>query len=351
MGFLSKLFHPKKNEAITFESLGPRPRRNIIPFSQFKPKTKEEIEKLNNDHAANLSKIDLSNIDLSPAYTGNFSYWDIEFLAQIERIKFNKPSIGRYWTTAHHIDFNSLLHHLWGAGYIVSVPLEVDLSAFKVDELKSILLQNNLDVSGKKSDLIKRIVGSVPLSFLKMNRLIPNKFRITDSGITAIQNSRRDKVSELSMLAENHRKNNDYDYWRDATKDIMDIHLTNNAWREALFSGIQIYRFDLFYFQTMWDYQMYLCSIGHGLPVKSQAMIAPGIIVNIKKCVQELSLTKNDLFQIFDSAYQDDAFPDCICSKEEAYDLFIRYLNEPFDSLDYVVESYNRRFDARYRRN
>ena len=112
MGFLSKLFHPKKNEAITFESLGPRPRRNIIPFSQFKPKTKEEIEKLNNDHAANLSKIDLSNIDLSPAYTGNFSYWDIEFLAQIERIKFNKPSIGRYWTTAHHIDFNSLLHHL-----------------------------------------------------------------------------------------------------------------------------------------------------------------------------------------------------------------------------------------------
>lgn len=343
MGFFDRLFHRKKSD---IPACPPIPK--VVPFSEFKPKTPEEIQKMNDDHAANLDRIDLSDIESSPAYAGTFTFWELEFLSDIERIKFNSPSIGRYWTTQRGIDFNSLLHRLWGAGYISSVSPSMDLSAFKVPELKNILSTHNLPVNGTKSVLIQRIIDNVSTSSLKKEGLIGNRYLVTEAGHFAIHESRQKQIEKDMSTAYAYRIHGEYSCWRSCMWKVMDLYDSEEQWPLALSTAIKLYRFDLFYFSTLEVYKSYLSSRRCGLPVKSQAMIAPRIIGNVIKFIENGSVSASELDEIYNESFLENDFPDCICSKSEAFSLLKRYLTEDYDALAPVVDGYNKRFDARH---
>lgn len=66
-----------------------------------------------------------------------------------------------FWKERYSANINKIVNHLARKDYIkLDVDAEKSLNTLKVDELKSILKNNQLPVSGKKKDLINRVIES-----------------------------------------------------------------------------------------------------------------------------------------------------------------------------------------------
>lgn len=69
-----------------------------------------------------------------------------------------------FWKERYSANINKIVNHLVRKGYInLDVDVEKSLNTLKVDELKSILKDNQLPVSGKKKDLINRVIESADI--------------------------------------------------------------------------------------------------------------------------------------------------------------------------------------------
>ena len=78
-----------------------------------------------------------------------------------------KPfQIAGYWVHDYELDLNQVLQKLFRSGYLAFSDIPFALSKTVVPELKSILSSHNLKVSGKKSELVARILDSVPVQDL-----------------------------------------------------------------------------------------------------------------------------------------------------------------------------------------
>lgn len=98
---------------------------------------------------------DLIETDSNPLTTV-----EISFLDYIDAKKVSGLSLPGYWTYEYNLNFKYVISKLINNGYLVvsSIPA---LDKLKVNELKEILRNHNLKVSGKKTDLIKRIKENI----------------------------------------------------------------------------------------------------------------------------------------------------------------------------------------------
>lgn len=109
---------------------------------------------------------------------------EILLLAYCDKGKYPKPKGGYpgFWWFKYGIrDVGHALESLEQRGFIQWAPKSNGLEMLKVDELKEILINVGLSASGRKSDLVKRIVANIP----DQNIAIPNympKYELTERG-------------------------------------------------------------------------------------------------------------------------------------------------------------------------
>ncbi len=138
----------------------------------------EERESIHLDRCASidlneLQKIDLNdrNIELNPG--------EILFLKYIDGWKASNKSFPKYWTYDHDLIFQSVLYKFFKYGYVCFGDNSFKLANMTVNELKDILRHFNLKISGRKKELIDRLLESVTDkelgTFLK-----EDYFKITD---------------------------------------------------------------------------------------------------------------------------------------------------------------------------
>ena len=105
--------------------------------------------------------------------------------------KYPKPSTGYpgFWWFVYGIrDVGHMLESLEARGFLQWCSLEQRLSVLKTDELKQFLADEGLSTSGKKADLIDRIITGIPGVNQKLPE-ISKKYSLTPLGQTELQDN------------------------------------------------------------------------------------------------------------------------------------------------------------------
>lgn len=89
---------------------------------------------------------------------------DIYFLKYINGRTVENAKIAQYWYYEYGLNYTNEIHKLYASGLLVIS--NINISKLKVDDLKNILRHFNLQLSGKKSDLINRITNNISLEDL-----------------------------------------------------------------------------------------------------------------------------------------------------------------------------------------
>ncbi len=131
------------------------------------------------------------------------------FLLYINGKSVNSPYIAQYWQYEYNINTVNLIDRLLNENYLT---ISSDISFFKVTDLKNILKENNLPMTGKKDDLCKRLTDNLSEESLK-NYLskTDKKYILTKKGVEITKNlvpsATKDTDTEdkcISLILENN---------------------------------------------------------------------------------------------------------------------------------------------------
>lgn len=111
------------------------------------------------------------------------------FLKQIAGQPIDNPNVWGYWTYEYSLDFPKVMTELLSMHYLSIVGKDKILSKLTIPELKKILSDFNLKVSGKKADLLNRIETNIDPYDLEEYFSEGAKFYyLTERGEEALQN-------------------------------------------------------------------------------------------------------------------------------------------------------------------
>ena len=116
-----------------------------------------------------------------PSQNG-LKWTEILFLSYIRSFHLGQTEFPSFWYESYGIDNpNGLLQSLLDRGFIRIASSETVLNRLTIPELKDVLRQQNLKITGKKSDLIDRILQNVNAEFL--DKLLSDKgYELTKLG-------------------------------------------------------------------------------------------------------------------------------------------------------------------------
>ncbi len=149
------------------------------------------IELLNNLHEKECDGVDLSIIknkkinESSDKLEGK----EILFLDYINGRDFNNKKFPKYWTFRHRLPLQKTVEKLHENNLIRKGDLKSSLNGLTVKEIQEILRENKLKVSGRKSELIDRVVDEMDEVDL-MRLSLPDIVVLTEKGKNVIERNR-----------------------------------------------------------------------------------------------------------------------------------------------------------------
>lgn len=175
----------------------------------------EYSERYHQNHIDSINEFNRNAIENIPQ-NGPLSSIEKSFLQYVDGLLADTPNIAKYWTYQYNIDYKYLLNMFISNGYM-EVSNKRDLSSLKVDELKDLLRTNGLKVSGKKSELIQRVIDHIPLE--KINITGPYRFVLTEKGLETVKcvKSSATKNTELEDVCIGYIENGNFE---DAYKEV-----------------------------------------------------------------------------------------------------------------------------------
>lgn len=134
------------------------------------------------NHQAKLNQIDISALENIPKTEAKeLEAKEILFLYYINGKNTEKLNIAGHWTHKYHLDYQKVLTVLFQYRYLTFGNICSTLSTYTVKDIKEFLKKYGLPISGKKQDLIDRIVDNCPET--KIIQAFPNKvFKLTPTG-------------------------------------------------------------------------------------------------------------------------------------------------------------------------
>lgn len=151
-------------------------------LSDFTQQSMERSETFNEYHLKQLENLNFSNISVN--YNSNVELTNIEksFLKYISGLDANKLSVPGYWTHEHRINYQEVISKFIANDYLIIDSCK-PLETFKVIELKELLKNYNLKVSGTKAELINRLLTELPKEYIEnLTSLGSRYFHLTDKG-------------------------------------------------------------------------------------------------------------------------------------------------------------------------
>ena len=265
-----------------------------------------------------------------------------------------------YWKYNYGINPNIVVSKLITSGLLeFKVNIEKNISILTVPQLKEVLKDNNLPVKGKKSDLIKRILGNIDTSYLE--KQFPEKrFLLTKKGEELIDryylfiiNQKENYSFDNNDILEIYQKfpNTDNKYklielfnyviQKDILKkeysdlelrvlQFYNFYLKIDSFNEALFYYIVEYKLKLFNYRTI-DSKVYLDDV-------SYIEFDNGFINKFKNIISLTNASNMDLKNIIDTEQITSKLPFKYFSNDECFKILIDLLNDkPFNVSNYKI--------------
>lgn len=150
-------------------------RINLADPNQATPYFEEMEEKYSNN------SFDHSKIKTQKMYPDELSVPEILFLNYLDGWVLSEKDFPKYWTYDYNISIQETIQKLFSLGYIRKSDYKENMTFATIPELKEILKKNDLPISGKKENLIHRLLGTVDLDELE-TIFTNSRFKITPKG-------------------------------------------------------------------------------------------------------------------------------------------------------------------------
>ncbi|GAB4074709.1 hypothetical protein GCM10028778_22120 [Barrientosiimonas marina] len=240
--------------------------------------------------------------------------------------KDTNSNIPDYFSDRYGLDPETSVAKLREEAFMTEAGLVESLQSFKVPELKDILRQNELKVSGKKQELIDRLMDYLDEAVIH-NYIQQKPFKRTSKGqqalddydyiVSAHKNESKDGIynmgeaikyvsqldyqpsnSEISWaLFQNalvtHYQNQDFRSYRNVYH-----HMAQQLQREEDFENALLYYLEIFIIDLSG------LENGDGLESPERVQIVPGIINNIENLYAKLDLDKESIQDLFGQAWE-----------------------------------------------
>lgn len=318
---------------------------NRDKLNQEAMKRSEDFAKVHNKALSKININALKNItsfvpvDLSPK--------EILFLDYINGVSTSNLNIARYWTHEYNLDYQKTLEKLFKCGYLTFSDYKFNMTQCKVDELKNVLKSHGLKVSGKKADLINRLIENLPEDELK-ELFSESCFMITDAGAAITQknshimyfhrhfNQFGISIDEADRYFKLHPGVNQFDIALILLYDRAKKYRESKDWglyRNDLYAMSIVYK-DMKEFEKEMDLLLKVCYLDlSGLENndgydKNFSFLAPGILGSLDVVQKELGLSDEQLKAAFSSSVDDLNLPKAYYSKPKAFAKIISERNK-----------------------
>lgn len=148
---------------------------------------KQRFEKLEEAHRNN--SFDSKKINKTKLYEDKLSIAEILFLDYINGSNLSDDSFPKYWTYEYNINFQQSIEKFFSLDYIQESNYVENMKSSTLKTLKEILKKNELPISGKKEELVKRLLGNVDQDELR-SFFDETKIVLTEKGISIIDKNR-----------------------------------------------------------------------------------------------------------------------------------------------------------------
>lgn len=127
-------------------------------------------------HDKECKQIDLFIIENEKIDSGeiNLKSKEILFLDYIKGWSLKNNEFPKYWTYEYRLPLQDTIEKLNDYGFICLADAKTSLNSLTVKEIKEILKENELKVSGRKADLIDRLIENLDKDYLK--DILPSEF-------------------------------------------------------------------------------------------------------------------------------------------------------------------------------
>ncbi len=288
----------------------------------------------------------------------------VVFLEKTEGIEVGNESFPSYYEYRYNSDPKLLLEEAVERGFLIKSDYKFNIYQKTNAELKEILRDNDLKVSGIKDELVERLIKNIDEEKLK-SIFNQSYYKLSDSGKELVDKNdhiiyyhkklsnadidlyeyhktlKKDNLNKyeaaiklIKSKAREHRKKGSWGLYRNSLLNIGKIYSDNGDSKNALDMYLKVCRLDLSGLgnNNMFD--------------PSSIILAPGIIGIVEKEMDILNFNEDDLKSHYYKSTEELNLPKEIYSKEESFNYIIRGINEGADLI--TEELRNKHKDSSY---
>lgn len=283
---------------------------------------------------------------------------------------------GFWWYRYGVKDMNALMQSLINRGFIRIGSIAEGLQLYKLDELKNVLSAHNLKVTGKKADLIARLLGNV--SEQELQEFFPHRpYVLTESGKDAIKYDEYVlyahqhqyegiDIYSLNRMIDGHTKTyRDY-IWRHFNEKSMEYVRQSNysAYRYIRFQMAQFVMEEGKYDQALMLLTEFVLWATSGLDYgplniesagrlwfpyeNSMIRIPPGVVKVIAECRDKLGTTDEEFRQSVMSCLLRLTVPFHVFEKEEVLNILMMELQKDTEGLEKMYKAAKERIKREF---
>lgn len=322
----------------------------------------KQINDQNSDTSVIVPKFELNKV----INDGELSPEEILMLALTNEKDTANDFFPGYWEYSYNVNPQVLFTQLINKGYYTKEKsLLLTLERKTVEELKQILRINNLKVSGKKQELVNRILNELPEKQLNAIDLI-EVYKINDKAKEIITNNEHISFFHNSSLeisiytahdfkiknpnfnsieiakylgeiqAKKYLSNGNWGLYRNLRHAFSEIEMKENKLDIALTLLFEVCYIDLSGMGNNFNPEYTKYHEEYFFPYsKSLFKLAPGIVNKIRKIKVKLNLTDADIKDLFLKSLENYQLPFHLFTKEEVADILIAEINHDEKKVNY----------------
>ncbi|RJX22810.1 MAG: DNA-binding protein [Desulforudis sp.] len=286
---------------------------------------------------------------------------------------------GFWWYSYGVRDVDNGLRSLLDRGFLQIGDLQSAIEKEKATVIKDELKNRGLKTSGKKAELVKRLLEEAPHEELSV-RFAKRTYQLTDLGKQALDEESyvpyihrhqfedldiwslnkivhtppympwRDKIwGYLNKRSIKHAKAGDFGLYRNCRYQMHLFLMEEKRIKDALAMLAEVVFYDLSGLDNGYDPRFMDISAKYFFPYKeSNATTAPGVISAIMKCKEELGFTDEELKEALLDRMNKLSVPFHLFTPEECVDIVFMENRQDEEALAKIYAEARRRFKQQY---
>ncbi|MET3657892.1 SAP domain-containing protein [Sporosarcina psychrophila] len=282
----------------------------------------------------------------------------------------------RYWHFQYNSDPKKLIKKLLSLKLLnIDTSILASMKIALVSDLKHLLRQRELKVSGSKNELIERLIENVPNDELQ-NIFNQQKYLLSDDGRKVLElnehikffhshgnlgvsihhahavKKKRPELSkfdiawqQLNLTSMNHAKNGDWGLYRNDRLGMSTVLILENKLSEALGLLFEVCYYDLSGLSNNFNLDFIGVIEDYFFPYEdSNHTLAPGIITKIQDIQDKLAISEKEFEEFYFNHIKRITTPIHLFTRREVMDILIHEMNANKDKVSKIYRKAQKRY-------